>query len=346
MSLTKKIVALLLTLVMVFTFTSCLGGEEEETVAEIDIGTVNIGVIYSGDIEEEGSLSQKHHSAFDSARGSAGAGESQINERDNVPVGDEKALAKTMEDLESRGCRLIVTTDAGYYNDIFEYAEKHSSIYFVALANYGETVKEADNFATLNLRTFEAEYLQGMVAAASSKTGKIAYVADKENSTDITAFAVGAKSVNPDSVVVFAESADVKAGIDKALKADKCDVVYSKNYVVNEEDGTKFFTVPNSVANDMCVNVLGDEPKFVSGVSFSLERVYTKIITDTVNEKFDDIKTYSAGLKEGAFDVRPVEDALLQANVNVVKSALLEGKMLSDIENAFASSNVPYIIAK
>ncbi len=345
MSLTKKIIALLLTLVMVFTFTSCLGdNDEEEVVDEIDIGTVNIGVIYSGDIEEDGSVAQMHHNAFNSARDSAGAGESQINERDNIAIGDDAALAKTMEDLDSRGCRLVVTTDKGFYDDIFEYAEKHPSIYFVALADYGQTAKVADNFATFNIKTFEAEYLQGMIAASSSKTGKIAYVADKEDSTEVSAFAAGAKAADPDSVVFFAESADVKAGIDKALAADKCDVVYSKNYAVDEE-GTMFFSVPSSLSSNMCVNVLGDEPEFVSGVSFSLERVYTKIITDTVNENFEDIKAYSAGFKEGAFDVRPVEDALLQANVNVVKAGFLEGKMLADIEAVFATSSVPYIHA-
>ncbi len=347
MSLTKKVIALLLTLVMVFAFSSCFGQDEEEEVAVIDIGTVNIGVIYSGDIEEEGSLSQKHHAAFDSARGAAGAGESQINERDNVKVGDKEAFEKTMADLESRGCRLIVTTDEGYYNDIFEYAGKHPSIYFVALADYHEAdVKTADNFATISLRTFEADYLEGMLAAANSKTGKIAYVANDEDSTEISAFAVGAKAVNPDSVVIFAQSDDVKSGIEKALATDKCDVVYSKNYIVNEEDGSKFFSVPDSLANDMCVNVLGDEPKFISGASLSLDRMYTKIITDTVNEKFNDVKGYSAGIKEGSVDIRPVDDVALQAKIDAVKTTLYKGEKIAELEMIFVTSSVPYVVAK
>ncbi len=340
MNLTKKITAILLTLVMVFAFSSCMGQSEE--TEELDIGTINIGVVYNGDMEEEGSLANKHASAFRAAYGAAGAGDSQVNERDGVTPGDADAIKKTMDDLLSRGCRLIVTTDAGYYNDALTFAKENPSVFFVALAEYGETVQELSNFATYDIRTFESEYLEGIMAASASASGKIGYVAESENATEVSAFANGAKSVNPNATVSLVVTDDVKAGID-AVSAAGCDTVYSKNYTVDEE-GNTFFTVPDSVKNEMCINTLGENGKFISGSCMNLDRVYTKIITDTVNEKFEDIKYYSSGVLEGSVDVRPVADEGVQAKVNAEKDKLFEGT--SDIAKLLSSSVVPYTVIK
>ena len=71
----KKIVALLV-FVMMFALASCA---EEETT-ELDIGTINIGVIYNGKMDEEGTFANQHFAAFENAYSSAGAGGGQINQ--------------------------------------------------------------------------------------------------------------------------------------------------------------------------------------------------------------------------------------------------------------------------
>lgn len=319
MNLTKKIAAILLVFVMMFALASCA---EEETT-ELDIGTINIGVIYNGKMDEEGTFANQHFAAFENAYSSAGAGGGQINQRDGVVPGDKKAMDTTMADLLARGCKLIVTTDPGYYADVAEHAKANPTVNFAAMADYGVTPIELDNLATFDIRTFETEYLVGMMAASASANGKIGYVDDVENSVDVNAFAEGAKAVNPAAAVSLVVTDDVKAGVEAVEKAG-CDTVYSRNFAIDEE-GTMFFEVPSSVTNDMCVNTLGADGKFITASCYNLDRLYTEIITDTVNEKFDEVKNFSTGVKEGVIDVRPAEDDAVKAKVDAVKDKLFAG---------------------
>ncbi len=341
MNLTKKISAILLVVVMLFALASCSGSEE--AAAELDIGTINIGIIFNGDMDEEGTLANKHNAAFSNAYGSAGAGDSQINKRDGVVPGDADAMETTMADLIARGCKLIITTDPGYYNDAVKYAKENTDIYYVAVTNYGEAVQELSNLATVDIRTFESEYLAGMMAASASASGKIGYVAATENATEISAFTNGAQSINPAATVSFVANEDVKAGVE-AVEAAGCDTVYSLNYALDEE-GTMRFDVPDSVKNDMCVNTLGENGKFVTASCLNLDRLYTKIVTDTVNESFETVKGYSAGVLEGAVDVRPAEDDAVKAKVDAVKDKLFAGDN-ADIVKVLTSSLIPYTVIK
>ena len=319
MNLTKKIAAILLVFVMMFALASCA---EEETT-ELDIGTINIGVIYNGKMDEEGTFANQHFAAFENAYSSAGAGGGQINQRDGVVPGDKKAMDTTMADLLARGCKLIVTTDPGYYADVAEHAKANPTVNFAAMADYGVTPIELDNLATFDIRTFETEYLVGMMAASASANGKIGYVDDVENAVDVNAFAEGAKAVNPAAAVSLVVTDDVKAGVEAVEKAG-CDTVYSRNFAIDEE-GTMFFDVPSSVTNDMCVNTLGADGKFITASCYNLNRLYTEIITDTVNEKFDEVKNFSTGVKEGVIDVRPAEDDAVKAKVDAVKDKFFAG---------------------
>lgn len=339
MNLTKKIAAILLVFVMMFALASCA---EEETT-ELDIGTINIGVIYNGKMDEEGTFANQHFAAFENAYSSAGAGGGQINQRDGVVPGDKDAMETTMADLLARGCKLIVTTDPGYYADVVEHAKANPTVLFAAMADFNEANRqELSNLATFDIRTFETEYLVGMMAASASASGKIGYVDDAENATDVNAFAAGAQAVNPAATVSLVVTDDVKAGVEAVEKAG-CDTVYSRNFAIDEE-GTMFFDVPSSVANDMCVNTLGAEGKFITASCYNLNRLYTEIITDTVNEKFDEVKGFSTGVKEGVIDVRPAEDEAVKAKVNAEKDKLFAGE--SDIAKLVVSSALNYTVIK
>lgn len=339
MNLTKKIAAILLVFVMMFALASC--STEEETT-ELDIGTINIGVIYNGAMEEEGTFANQHYAAFENAYSSAGAGSGQINQRDGIVPGDKEAMDTTMADLLARGCQLIVTTDPGYYADVVEHAKANPTILFAAMANYGEAAVELSNLATIDVRTFETEYLVGMMAGAASANGKIGYVDDAENAADVNAFAAGAQAANPAATVSLVVTDDIKAGVEAVEKAG-CDTVYSRNFAIDEE-GTMYFDVPSSVANDMCVNTLGEEGKFITASCYNLNRLYTEIITDTVNEKFDEVKNFSTGVKEGVIDVRPAEDEAVKAKVNAEKDKLFAGE--SDIVKLTTSSALNYTVIK
>jgi len=103
-----------------------------------------------------------------------------------------------------RGHNIILGSAYGYSDTFKELAEKHPNVAFV---NAAGTTNGA-NLQSYYGRTYESQYLCGMVAGAMSKTGKIGFVAANPiglvNWT-INAYLMGARQMNPDATltVVF-----------------------------------------------------------------------------------------------------------------------------------------------
>lgn len=332
MKLMKKMAAVLLVLSMLFVFTSCLGETEEV----LDIGTVNLGIITDGDIEDEATTSFVHYEAFKSAYSIAGASDKQVTEQYNITAGDSAAMAKAMADLIARGCRLIIGTNEAYYEEFVKYSKENVSVFFVLLADYKNSNPELKNLSVFTIRNYEAEYIQGALAALYSSSGKLGYVVDSKYSTadkvDINSFALGAQSINPKASVALFVADDIKAACE-SLTASGCDTLYTRNYEI-DEDGNTCFETPTSSKNNMCLITLeNNSPVFISSAYQNLNVVYTKIITETVNEKFEAIKGFSSGVKEGGVDVRPVENEENQKTVDQLKERLFKGENILGDQN-------------
>lgn len=331
MNLAKKLTAVLLAVAMIFAFSACSLTEDNSDI--LDIGTINIGVILSGDIDDDSTLSNKIYGAFTSACNSAGAGDNQINEQTKVKPGDTAAMDKAMTDIIARGCRLIVGTDSGYYADFEKYAKNNSNIFFVLLTDYDAADSDIENFTVFHMNTYESDYILGAMASMSSASGKIGYVTDADSAiskADINAFLLGAQSVNPNATVSLACVKDGESDSSAAVKTltdAGCDVLYTKNYETGEDDAKEpYFTAPDSVGNERClIKLVNSKPEFVSATHVNYETAFTKIVTDTVNEKFAGLAGYSAGIKDGAVDIRPADDAKLKDAANKIKDKLYEG---------------------
>lgn len=340
MNLAKKLTAVLLAVAMIFALSACSLTEDDSDI--LDIGTINIGVILSGDIDDDSTLSNKIYGAFTSACNSAGAGDHQINEQTKVKPGDTAAMDKAMTDIIARGCRLIVGTDGGYYTDFEKYAKENTNIFFVLLTDYDAADSDIENLTVFHMNTFESDYILGTMAAQSSASGKIGYVADADSAVskaDVNAFLLGAQSVNPAAAVSLVSVEDSENGYPAAVKTltdAGCDVLYTKNYEIGEGDEKEScFVTPDSVANERClVKLVDSKLEFVSAAHINYETAFTKIVTDTVNEKFAGLTGYSAGVKDGAVDVRPADDAKLSEKANQIKNDLYNGKNILGDKNA------------
>ncbi|MBT6443022.1 MAG: BMP family ABC transporter substrate-binding protein, partial [Alphaproteobacteria bacterium] len=103
-----------------------------------------------------------------------------------------------------RGHNIILGSAYGYSDTFKELAEKYPNVAFV---NAAGTTNSA-NLQSYYGRTYESQYLCGMVAGAMSKSGKIGFVAANPiglvNWT-INAYLMGARQMNPDATltVVF-----------------------------------------------------------------------------------------------------------------------------------------------
>ena len=339
MNLAKKLTAVLLAVAMIFALSACSLTEDDSDI--LDIGTINIGVILSGDIDDDSTLSNKIYGAFTSACNSAGAGDHQINEQTKVKPGDTAAMDKAMTDIIARGCRLIVGTDGGYYTDFEKYAKENTNIFFVLLTDYDAADSDIENLTVFHMNTFESDYILGTMAAQSSASGKIGYVADADSAVskaDVNAFLLGAQSVNPAAAVSLVSVEDSENGCPavKTLTDAGCDVLYTKNYEIGEGDEKEScFVTPDSVANERClVKLVDSKLEFVSAAHINYETAFTKIVTDTVNEKFAGLTGYSAGVKDGAVDVRPADDAKLNEKANQIKNDLYKGNNILGDKNA------------
>ncbi len=323
MNLAKKLTAVFIVIAMIFCFAACSNDEAE---AQLDIGTINMGYITTGDVEED-AYAALHYNQFKNAYGLAGAGNGQVTVEKNVPAGDADAMAKAIDDLSSRGCRLIVGMDAGYKADFEKFAKENPTIFFALAGTSADESSVDGNLAILNVKAYQGEYLAGIAAGTASESGKVAYIADTTyapvNNANVNAFAEGAKSAG--AKVFFISTENVKEAVDKAAEKD-CDVVYSTNYT-DEETGEALFNIPESFASTMSVNKLTkDGSEFITGPAFNIDFLYTKVVLNTVNETFGDLAKFNWDIKDGVIDIFPAKDEKVKSAVDKARDQFMAGK--------------------
>jgi basic membrane protein A len=118
---------------------------------------------------------------------------------ESVPEGADSE--RVIDDYAKQGCNVIFTTSFGYMDPTIAVAQQYPDVYFEHCSGY----KTAPNVATYFGRMEQPRYLSGMVAGAMTKANKLGYVAAfpiPEVVRGINAFALGARSVNPNAEVV------------------------------------------------------------------------------------------------------------------------------------------------
>ncbi|MEX1177069.1 MAG: BMP family ABC transporter substrate-binding protein [Nitriliruptor sp.] len=122
----------------------------------------------------------------------------EVTTIDSVPEGPD--AERVIEDLARQGHDLIFTTSFGFMEPTLAVAEQYPDIVFEHATGY----MTAENVGNYFGAAEEGRYLEGMAAAAASETGELGYVAAfpiPEVLRGINAWALGARSVNPDATV-------------------------------------------------------------------------------------------------------------------------------------------------
>lgn len=97
-------------------------------------------------------------------------------------------------------CDIVFTTSFGYMNDTARAAKRHPDRLFMHCSGFTRDRNLGTYFAELH----QVYYLNGLMAGALSKTGKLGYVGAQpipEVVRHINAFAIGARAVNPKAEV-------------------------------------------------------------------------------------------------------------------------------------------------
>lgn len=125
-------------------------------------------------------------------------------------VPETAAAVTAMEQLISRGAKIIFATSFGHYKYAYEVAKRHPD---VVVLHEGGVVPPPGlpNFGTYWGSVFEPVYETGIVAGRMTRTGKLGYVVAfpiPATFDNVDAFTMGARSVNPavTTSVVFTEN--------------------------------------------------------------------------------------------------------------------------------------------
>ena len=106
----------------------------------------------------------------------------------------KEAAASVIDELVKAGYTVIFTTSFDHMDPTYEKAQQYPNVMFFHCSGY----KRASNMATYFADLYQVYYLNGLMAGALTKTGKIGYVAAHtipEVVRHINAFAIGAKEM-------------------------------------------------------------------------------------------------------------------------------------------------------
>ena len=165
---------------------------------------------------------------FDAAERAAAAEKLVLLTADNLQGGRAR-LMEACDSLIRGGARLIVLTGFDDPGALEGYMADHSGVQF---AGFDFSLK-LKNYHPVFFRMYEARYLSGIVAALTSRSGILGYVAARakpEVLRGVNAFALGAQSVRPKArvKVIFTgkwSSEKLEAEALKRLKGHGADVI-------------------------------------------------------------------------------------------------------------------------
>ncbi len=223
---------------------------------------------------------------------------------ENVPEGPD--AERVIEQLARAGNKLIFTTSFGYMEPTLKVAKRYPKVYFEHATGY----KRAANVSTYNSKFHEGRYILGQIAAKTSKTGTIGYIASfpiPEVISGINALMLGAQSVNPDIKVkiVWANSwfdPAKEADAAKALIDQGADVISQHTdspaaMQAAEQRGVKAF----GQASDMIA--FGPKAQLTSIVD-NWAPYYIERVTAAMDGSWKSTDTWS-GMKDGEVVMAP-----------------------------------------
>jgi basic membrane protein A and related proteins len=208
----------------------------------------------------------------------------KVVEEENVP--ETVQVQKTMESMISLdGASLIFATSFGYWEHMLKVAAKYPKVQFL---HGGPTVwKEGmpTNAGSYNGFIDEAQYIAGIVAGYTSKTGKLGFVGAKPypaSLRNINSFTLGARTVNPkattqviftgDWVLPVKEAEAVNSLADQGIDVVTCHVDSPKVVIETAEKRGIF-------SSGYHVNQSTLAPKgYLTGAEWNWEKVYTDYV--------------------------------------------------------------------
>lgn len=299
----KRISAIILAVVMLFSLASCSLVNTSET--DITNDNIKIGVILKG--------------TKDSTDGTSGICNVSINQltnlgygikadrfkyAENVDPSDENSVAAAYKTLINYECNMIIVSDYAFAAYTEKVAEENPGVLFLLYNGTGN----GKNIIGYTANVTAAAYLSGIAAgakAAELKNDNIGYVINSDkNYTVVNSFFEGVRSVNGDATVsAVIKSDDDAADANKLIEKD-CKVIASDFYseaIANtaKESGTFFCGFGSEPANiDEFSEVYLCSPLY-SFTQFFVDTVKTLVDFEMPEDAPADAKALSYIIEQG-----------------------------------------------
>ncbi|WP_322093016.1 BMP family ABC transporter substrate-binding protein [Paraburkholderia bannensis] len=157
---------------------------------------LDVSIVYLGNPGDAG-WTYAHERGISSAQKVLG-GEMQLKRIENVP--ENADAERVFRDRAAKGDKVVIGTSFGYMDAMMKVARDYPDTVFLHCSGY----KSARNLGNFNGKVYESAYLAGVLAGYTSKTHVLGFVGSvpiPEVIRNIDAFALGARSVAPQTVV-------------------------------------------------------------------------------------------------------------------------------------------------
>lgn len=289
-----------------------------------------VGVIYVGPKDDYG---------YNQAQAQAAA---IVKKMPGVTVVEQEKVAETIDVqkvmasmIEQDGATLIFPTSFGYFEPhVLRAAEKYPKVRFAHCGGLWTKGKHPANTGSYFGYIDECQYLNGVVAAHASKTGKLGFIAAKpipQVLRNINAFTLGARSVDPkittqlivtgDWSLPVKEAEAAQSLVDQGVDVLTCHVDSPKVIVETAERRGKF--VCGYHANQATLAPKG----YLTGAEWNWLTPYTTHVKDAQAGK-PMVNFLRGGLKDGFVKTSAYGAAVSEAarkRADGIKAQMMKG---------------------
>ena len=305
----KKLMTMALSLALTLSMLTACGGaadtkETKANDAATTEDTMKVALCVTGAVNDMG-FCQSAYDALVLLEEKYGC---EIAYTENVQPAD---MAAVFTDYAANGYDIVFGHGFQFGDPALEVAPLYPDTYFIC----AESNAAAENVATYIVSCEQGGYVEGVLAARMSETGKIGYIGPVEGASLIkimNGFEDGAKSVNPDIEVMTAWTGSFT---DTALAKEAAQAMIDDGADVIGHDANECGNGAILAAQEAGVWAMGDsydqhdlarEPVLTSSM-YNFSVVYETAYLDVVNGNFEGTIKY-LGMAEGAVEMAPYYD--------------------------------------
>ncbi|XXY84806.1 BMP family ABC transporter substrate-binding protein [Sorangium sp. So ce295] len=293
---------------------------------------LTVGFIYVGPRDDYG-YNQAHAEGAAALAKLAGV---KTREEENVP--ETVAVQKTLESMINLdGATVIFPTSFGYFDPhILKVAEKFPDKTFLHCGGLYDGSKHPSNVGSYFGYIDEAEYVSGVVAGMTTKSGKLGFIAAKpipQVLRNINAFTLGARSVNPSVTTAVIFTGDWSMPVKEAEAANSL-IDQGVDVLTGHVDSPKVIIElaerRGAFSTGYHTNQATLAPKgYLTGAEWNWSKVYTDYMT-FIREGKPYPHLLRGGFKEGYIKMSPYGPAVSEEakkKADEAKAKLTEGTL-------------------